>query len=343
MKAPAPEPGRFSSSFIERSLSSLVLVSGILLSVYMISNKTAIVKNEIVDYCRSVQKIIISNDYTLQDFHSLDSSKTAILQSQLNACFTTFHFSPDLIYDFKTLSLLIKTRDSVICISNTSVPDSEKRSLASASAKIINQSLPAPVFLFPFSLNPNSFGSVHYPFSQYNNTIVLALTITSSEWYLEILTVLIFPLAITVFLLFLISCFSRIKKTKKQYSDILFPEVFVTVITGLLVTLEMSTISFMHENNTRLKSFNQLSVSILTPVFNELSDVKNLRFEGFNRFFENSEHVERSEFYDYASYLSSDKNIKAWGFISVADTSILRIINYAIQHNPGLCNSAVSI
>ncbi|MBN1603696.1 MAG: PAS domain S-box protein [Chitinispirillaceae bacterium] len=321
MKASAPDAGRFSTSFIEKFLSALILISGILLSVYLINYKTGIIKSEIIDYCKSVQKIITSNGYTLQDFHNLDGSKKALLQSQLNGCYKTFHFSPDLVYDFKTISLLIQTPDSVIYISATAAPHSEKCSLVSNSIKAVSQPLPEPLFSFPFSFNPDTPGSVLYPISQYRNTVILILTITSTEWFLKILNVLFFPFVITVFLLFLIAYFSGLNKTKKKYSEILYPEAFFGIIIGLLVTFLLSTISYMNEYNNRLMSFNQLSVSVLTPIFNEINDVENLRFEGFNRFFENSENVERSEFYDYASYLSTDNNIKAWGFISVVDTS----------------------
>jgi PAS domain S-box-containing protein len=289
------------------------------------------------EHCKSIQQIISSNNFTSQDFLNLDMMKRDHLESQLNACYEAFHLESGFIFNYKQIALLIQRPDSLVCISNSNLITHTQfihRAPIFASMNSLSKAGNHPFFFsIPYPLKTNSLASLWAPLPSFQNTVCISLSITLADWYMMYLKASILPILITIILLVLVFQLKRTKFQKKFYPEIFFPEAFSTIIVGLLITLVFGYIAYIHEDNTRTKSFNHISSSVLTPILNEITEVIRLRFEGFSRFFQNSQKVERSEFYDYSSYLSADQNIRAWGWISVVDTSMRGSFEYSMQND----------
>jgi PAS domain S-box-containing protein len=336
MNSPAPNAGSSSDTLFFKVLFPIVFIAGTILTLYIVGYETSSYKSEMAEQCKSIQQIISSNNFTSQDFLSLDSTKRDLLESQLNACYKALHLESDFSFDYKQVSLLIRFPDTLINISNSNLITKTKRiyQVSSSTTLKSHHKTGNNPFLFsiPYPLKINSLVSLMIPLSRSQDTIFISLSITLADWYAMYLKASLLPVLLTITLLLFAFLLKRKRFQNKFYSDIFFPEAFYIVIIGFLMTFGFGSIAYIHEDNTRTKSFNHISLSTFTPILNEINDVLHLRFEGFSRFFENSTNVERSEFYNYSSYLSADQNIRAWGWVSVVDSSMRALFESSMQN-----------
>ncbi|ASB49594.1 PAS domain-containing protein [Alkalitalea saponilacus] len=157
--------------------------------------------------------------------------------------------------------------------------------------------------------------------------MVLGVDIDAQNWRRYIVLKSILPVSVATIPLVVVIVVGFVwrKRIAKKIRNIknrwIYPETFIVVMSGVIISLFLSWIVHDHSKRNLYQTFQQMADSRISIFEDAIHDLWKIELEGIARFYLGSEYVTTDEFLHYTGYLIDNRFVTAWLWVEVVPGS----------------------